>query len=320
MRATARPATSSRSTRTTASRARRSTRLCCSTSRTRSTTTARRPTTRTTSRAERRSHARGARARRPPTRGATSAFVEDCVTGEGGQSLLVADWLQMSPRPELEGVEKLGAVHHMGFDDQIGDNAEPPYPSTEDIFVSHEAELTQSGDYVLVTDERGGGVLPGRRELLAGRGQPARQRRHPRVPGRQARHRAAPAARSDRLRVRRGRTPTRRRSTRRTPRASARSSARRFRPSRRGRSARRTSSSRSRARTGSSWRWYSQGTQVVDFTENANGTIDFKRAGYFVPEHANQWVSHVFKVEEQLRRVVHLLRRDGRLPARRRRP
>ena len=82
------------------------------------------------------------------------------MTGEGGQSLLVADWLQMSPRPELEGVEKLGAVHHMGFDDQIGDNAEPPYPSTEDIFVSHEAELTQSGDYMLVTDERGGGVLP----------------------------------------------------------------------------------------------------------------------------------------------------------------
>ena len=44
--------------------------------------------------------------------------------------------------------------------------------------------------------------------------------------------------------------------------------------------------------------WYSQGTQVVDFTENADGTIDFERAGFFVPEHANQWTSHVFKVEE----------------------
>jgi hypothetical protein len=44
--------------------------------------------------------------------------------------------------------------------------------------------------------------------------------------------------------------------------------------------------------------WYSQGTQVVDFTENADGTVDFKEAGYFIPEGANTWVSHVFKVEK----------------------
>jgi hypothetical protein len=43
--------------------------------------------------------------------------------------------------------------------------------------------------------------------------------------------------------------------------------------------------------------WYSQGTQVVDFTENANGTVDFRETGYFIPENANTWVSHVFKVE-----------------------
>ena len=43
--------------------------------------------------------------------------------------------------------------------------------------------------------------------------------------------------------------------------------------------------------------WYSQGTQVVDFTENADGTLDFKEAGYFIPASANQWVSHIFKVE-----------------------
>ena len=29
--------------------------------------------------------------------------------------------------------------------------------------------------------------------------------------------------------------------------------------------------------------WYSQGTQVVDFIENADGTIDFKEAGWFIP-------------------------------------
>ena len=43
--------------------------------------------------------------------------------------------------------------------------------------------------------------------------------------------------------------------------------------------------------------WYSQGTQVVDFTENADGTVDFKEAGYFIPANANTWVSHIFKVE-----------------------
>ena len=43
--------------------------------------------------------------------------------------------------------------------------------------------------------------------------------------------------------------------------------------------------------------WYSQGTQVLDFTENADGTLDFKEAGYFIPASANEWVSHIFKVD-----------------------
>jgi hypothetical protein len=43
--------------------------------------------------------------------------------------------------------------------------------------------------------------------------------------------------------------------------------------------------------------WYSQGTQVVDFVEHKDGTIEFKQAGWFIPEDANTWVSHVFKKE-----------------------
>jgi hypothetical protein len=43
--------------------------------------------------------------------------------------------------------------------------------------------------------------------------------------------------------------------------------------------------------------WYSQGTRVVDFTEKADGTIDFKEAGWFIPANANEWVSHVFRVQ-----------------------
>jgi len=43
--------------------------------------------------------------------------------------------------------------------------------------------------------------------------------------------------------------------------------------------------------------WYSQGTQVIDFYENANGTLTFHQVGWFLPANANTWVSHVFKVQ-----------------------
>jgi hypothetical protein len=43
--------------------------------------------------------------------------------------------------------------------------------------------------------------------------------------------------------------------------------------------------------------WYSQGTQVVDFVEHPDGTVEFKEAGFFIPTQANEWVSAVFKVK-----------------------
>jgi hypothetical protein len=43
--------------------------------------------------------------------------------------------------------------------------------------------------------------------------------------------------------------------------------------------------------------WYSQGTQVIDYVERPNGRIRFKEAGFFIPENANTWVSHVFDVQ-----------------------
>jgi hypothetical protein len=41
--------------------------------------------------------------------------------------------------------------------------------------------------------------------------------------------------------------------------------------------------------------WYSQGTHVVDFVERRDGTVRTREAGFFIPEQANEWVSHVFK-------------------------
>jgi hypothetical protein len=43
--------------------------------------------------------------------------------------------------------------------------------------------------------------------------------------------------------------------------------------------------------------YYSQGTQVFDFTEHPDGTVTFKDTGYFIPTNANTWVSHIFKVQ-----------------------
>jgi hypothetical protein len=43
--------------------------------------------------------------------------------------------------------------------------------------------------------------------------------------------------------------------------------------------------------------WYSQGTQVVDFVEHANGTVTFQKAGHFIPVEANEWVSAIFRVK-----------------------
>ncbi len=44
--------------------------------------------------------------------------------------------------------------------------------------------------------------------------------------------------------------------------------------------------------------WYSQGTHVIDFLERPDGTIELKEVGYFIPENANQWVSAVFRTEQ----------------------
>jgi Ca2+-binding RTX toxin-like protein len=44
--------------------------------------------------------------------------------------------------------------------------------------------------------------------------------------------------------------------------------------------------------------WYAQGTHVIDFVENPDGTVYFQEAGFFIPENANEWVSHVFDFDQ----------------------
>ena len=216
----------------------------------------------------------------------TDAKIIDCHNGgtdEKPQSLIVSEWLKIGA-PSLEGVKWVGTVPHMGFG-ATADIANTRYDATEDIVAAHESELTQSGRFVLTTDERGGGVVPGGATCTAG---DANTR------GNGGIH-AFPIA-----------------SFTTNPPSDAENAWKLWARTSEGEKA----IYRAPTRTGASgdfctshvfqqipgqnrifMGWYTQGTQVVDFVENADGTIDFKETGYFVPENANTWTSHIFKVE-----------------------
>jgi hypothetical protein len=210
----------------------------------------------------------------------TGALVTDCVdgTGEGTEDLTIPNWLA-SGAPSLEGVSYLGSVHHQGR------NA-GAYPSTEDVDFNHEAELTASGRYLLATDERGGGVTPpgatctpGVDNVEGNGGVHAYDvsKLQTTMPG-SAEEAWEPYARqSD------GSKAIYRAQVRTKPQATV------------------CTAHVMHQIPGQNrifMAWYSQGTQVIDFTENRNGTLDFKEAGWFLPSNTNQWVSAIFKVQQ----------------------
>jgi hypothetical protein len=215
----------------------------------------------------------------------TGAKVVDCRdgTGAGTDDLAVKEWLA-SGAPSLAGVRWLGSAFHAGRESATG-AAAPAFDSTEDIDFDHEAELTHSGRYLLSTDERGGGIVPPGascspgEDLEIGNG-------------------GVHAYRADRLLTRR-------------PSSAADAFSSYARDSKGGKAIYRAPirtrpqgalctahvfqqiPGQNRIFMG----WYAQGTQVVDFEERADGTIDFKEAGYYIPANASQWVSHVFKID-----------------------
>jgi hypothetical protein len=73
-----------------------------------------------------------------------------------------------APGPRAQGWAFLGGFNHVGRDCTPGpgiDNGSPcntnvDWGPEEDVSVSHEADPTWDGNYVFVTDERGGGVVP----------------------------------------------------------------------------------------------------------------------------------------------------------------
>ena len=216
----------------------------------------------------------------------TGAQIVDCVNGgsDGSQSLTVQKWLEIGA-PSLEGVNWIGTVPHMGYSANQ-DHATAPFDATQDIIVAHESELTSSGRFVLTTDERGGGVIPVGASCTPGPDN---------VKGNGGVHafpvgsfstsppRDPAAAQELIAKTSDGNRAVFRAGVRTEPKANV------------------CTSHVFHQIPGQNrvfMAWYSQGTQVVDLVENENGTFDFKEAGWFIPENANQWVSGIFKVQE----------------------
>ena len=214
---------------------------------------------------------------------ATGAMVTDCVMGgaEGKDELSIPNWID-SGSPSLTGVKYLGSIYHAG---RAATAQSPPYDSTQDIDFDHEAEFSQSRRFLFATDERGGGVVapgatcsPGADVKLGNGGLHAYQTSkltttRPKS-AEEAQQAYATNSKGERAIFR---VPIR------TQTEGTFCTAHVFQQI----------PGQNRIFMG----WYTQGTQVIDYVENADGTIEFINSGYFIPENANTWVSHIFKVE-----------------------
>ena len=215
----------------------------------------------------------------------TGAKVTDCVTQNAmeNDTLGIPKWIAQGA-PSVAGVKYVGSAFHQGRESAQG-AVTPKFDSTQDIDFNHETEFTQSGRFLLSTDERGGGVLPPGASCSPGADVPVGNGGvHAYDVGKLLNR--APTSADDAFtsyaRNSQGgksiiRVPIRTQSQATACTAHVMQQI----------------PGQNRIFMG----WYSQGTQVIDYTENANGTLDFKNTGFFIPTQANEWVSHVFKAE-----------------------
>lgn len=214
---------------------------------------------------------------------ATEAMVTDCVNGTDGQALTVGGWLKIGA-PSLEGVKLVGFINHAAGD----------RPPSQDIAISHEAEFTSSGKFLIVSDERGGGLTPPDAscpepgsidDATFGNGglhAYAVDRLFTEFPGDPLSDAAEDIA--QRADAAYALAPDGTKAIYRAlPRVAAPSfcTAHVFQQI----------PGQNRIFMG----WYTQGTQVVDYIENEDGTFEWREAAWWVPEGGTQWASHVFK-------------------------
>ena len=213
----------------------------------------------------------------------SGAMVTDCVdgTGPGEEDLDVPTWLEAGA-PSLQGVRWIGSVYHQGRG--AGGDATPAFDSTQDIDFDHEAEFTQSGEHLIATDERGGGVLPPGASCAPGADNKI---------GNGGVH----FYRTDRLQ----------RGTPETPEQAFAAYARNPEGGKAIYRAQIRTQPRATVCTAHVFQqipgqnrifmaWYSQGTQVIDFVEGADGSVRATEAGWFLPANANEWVSAIFRM------------------------
>ena len=229
---------------------------------------------------------------------ATGATVTDCVDGgeDGSVDLRVGSWLDLGSPGAVQGVEWIGSAYHMGRE-ATGETS-PAYPSTEDIDFDHEAEFTQSGDFLIATDERGGGVAPPGASCSPGVDNTAgnggihayrTDRLLTEFPATFAEDGTYDAeATAEKAFTSYARTPEGDKPIYRVPvRTKVQAdlcTAHLFQ--------------QIPGQQRIFMAWYSQGTQVLDYIEHPDGTFEWRDVGYFLPALTNQWVSHVFKYEE----------------------
>lgn len=224
----------------------------------------------------------------------TGAMITDCVVGTGAVDLRIANWLKIGTPGSVVGVGYLGTAHHQGRQATGGDITSPAFPASEDIDFNHEAEFTHSRRFVLSTDERGGGVLPPGATCAQSLDNPVGNGGlHAFAVARLFQTGAGDDVPSSEEAVRSyARNPDGDKAIFRapihTPGTATECTAHVFQqlPVE-------GDGTMGRIFMG----WYTQGTQVIDYRENADGTFEFAHVGYFIPEQANQWVSHVFSCE-----------------------
>ena len=201
----------------------------------------------------------------------TGAKVTDCANlvapGEG------------ETIPQAKGWRFLGSVHHAGRDCGAGResttqncNNNNKVPSREDIAVSHEAVPTPDKQYMFVTDERGGGVVPG--------GASCGEIENPYGNGGVHMFDI-----SDLTNIEYAMTPD---DLKAVFIGSVQVPGPTF-----------CTSHRMELIPGEQRffiSWYSQGTKVVDYFFDDNGRVVFRETATYVPEGTNQWVVQPFKI------------------------
>ncbi len=216
----------------------------------------------------------------------TDAKITDCVTGtKDGENvdLRIPNWIAIGS-PSLTGVKHLGSAFHQGRA-ATQDGAVAPFTSAQDIDFDHELELTASGKFLLATDERGGGIAPpGATCSPAGDNSQGNGGVHAYSVDRL---KASTPKTAEEAFESYARTPDGKKAIFRAP----------IRTQPQGSFCTAHVFQQIPGQNRIFMGWYSQGTQVVDFVEHSDGTFEFKQAGYFIPENANEWVSQIFKVQ-----------------------